>query len=322
MTQTTEQDRRRGPALARQGSGIRALGTAVRRDRLLYLLLVLPVAFFVVFHYVPMYGLSLAFRQWVPGGAMFGGRWRGLHYFESFLTDPTFWRAFRNTIMLSALNLLIGFPIPIVFALLLEEVRSLRFKRAVQTVSYLPRFVSLVVVIGLTKEFLSPNNGPVAALFTYLGWEPVHFLAEPGWFRPIYIGTEIWQWTGWQAIIYVAALANVNVELYESAALDGAGRFKQALHVSLPQMMPAIVIILVLRIGHILAVGFEKVLLLDNPLIRESSEIIQTYVFRMGILGGHFSFSTAVGFFDAVVGLLMVITANWFARRFSETSLW
>ena len=206
---------------------------------------------------------------------MFGGRWRGLHYFESFLTDPTFWRAFRNTILLSALNLVVGFPIPIVFALLLEEVRSLRFKRAVQTISYLPRFVSLVVVIGLTKEFLSPNNGPVAALFTYLGWEPVHFLAEPGWFRPIYIGTEIWQWTGWQAIIYIAALANVNVELYESAALDGAGRFKQALHVkALPQMMPAIVIILVLRIGHILAVGFEKVLLLDNPLVRESSEII------------------------------------------------
>ena len=316
MTHTTARDRRRGLGLLQRGGQIHALGSAVRRDRLLYLLLVLPVAFFVVFHYVPMYGLSLAFRQWVPGGAMYGARWRGLHYFESFLTDPTFWRAFRNTIMLS------GFPIPIVFALLLEEVHSLRFKRTVQTVSYLPRFVSLVVVIGLTKEFLSPNNGPVAVLFTYLGWEPVHFLAEPGWFRPIYIGTEIWQWTGWQAIIYIAALANVNVELYESAALDGASRFKQALHVSLPQMMPAIVIILVLRIGHILAIGFEKVLLLDNPLIRESSEIIQTYVFRMGILGGHFSFSTAVGFFDAVVGLLMVVTANWFARRFSETSLW
>ena len=315
MTHTTARDRRRGLGLLQRGGQIHALGSAVRRDRLLYLLLVLPVAFFVVFHYVPMYGLSLAFRQWVPGGAMYGARWRGLHYFESFLTDPTFWRAFRNTIMLSALNLVVGFPIPIVFALLLEEVHSLRFKRTVQTVSYLPRFVSLV-------EFLSPNNGPVAVLFTYLGWEPVHFLAEPGWFRPIYIGTEIWQWTGWQAIIYIAALANVNVELYESAALDGASRFKQALHVSLPQMMPAIVIILVLRIGHILAIGFEKVLLLDNPLIRESSEIIQTYVFRMGILGGHFSFSTAVGFFDAVVGLLMVVTANWFARRFSETSLW
>lgn len=298
------------------------MGTALRRDGLLYLLLVLPIAFFVVFHYLPIYGLSLAFKQWVPGGTMFGGRWRGLYYFSSFLTDPIFWRAFRNTISLSFLNLIFGFPLPIIFALLLEEVHNVRFKRTVQTVSYLPRFVSLVVVIGLAKDFLSPTNGFVAMVFAYLGLEPVHFLAEPGWFRPIYIGTEIWQWTGWQAIIYIAALANVDVELYESSALDGASRFQQALHVSLPQMMPAITIILLLRVGHILAVGFEKVLLLDNPLIRDASDIIQTYVFRMGILGGHFSFSTAVGLFDAVIGLLLILTANWFARKFAETSLW
>ena len=295
---------------------------SVRKDIFLYALLLLPITFFVVFKYVPMLGIMLAFRQWSPGGPIYGSKFRGLYYFEAFLTDPTFWRAFKNNIVLSLLNLLIGFPFPIVFALLLEEVHNVPFKKTVQTVSYLPRFISVVVVVGLIHEFLSPSQGILNILIANFGIEPIHFLALPQWFRPIYISSEIWQWMGWHAIIYIAALANVDISLYENAAVEGAGRFKQVIHISIHQIMPAIVITLILRIGHILSIGFEKILLLENPLVRDKSEVIATYVFRLGILGGHYSFATAIGFFGSLFGLLLIFTTNWLARKYSETSLW
>jgi putative aldouronate transport system permease protein len=288
----------------------------------LYMLLTLPILYFVIFKYIPIIGNIVAIRSYIPGKSMFGEKWVGLKYFEMFIKDPTFWGIFWNTITLGITTLVTCFPIPIIFALLLNEIRNVRYKKFVQTVSYLPHFISVLVIVGMMSEFLSPTSGLVNTVIKNMGCEPIHFMIRPEWFRPIYISTEVWQGMGWSAIIYIAALSNIDIQLYEAAEIDGASRIRKILSITIPGISSTIVITFIITIGQIMNVGFEKVLLLMNGGNQTAADVISTYVYRMGIVNNNYSFSAAVGLFEAVAGLLFIITANYVAGKFSDTSLW
>ncbi|UOE43459.1 ABC transporter permease [Agromyces larvae] len=295
--------------------------TALKRDWRLYSLLVLPLVFLLVFRYLPMAGNIIAFRRFRPGGNIFGDEWVGFHYFEMFINDPTFWRVFTNTIVLGALCLVIIFPLPIVLALMLNELRSARFKRIAQSISYLPHFMSIVIVAGLVLQLVS-TRGTINQIVETFGGTPVDFIQKPEWFRPIFVGSEIWQTVGWGTILYLAALTTIDPQLYEAARIDGANRWKQTWHVTLPGIAPTIVVLLILNIGSFLSVSFEKVLLLQNPLVYSTGDVIATYLYRVGIGSGSFSYATAIGLFEAVIGLVLVMTANAISRRVTGASLW
>ena len=296
---------------------------ALRRDWQLYSLAVLPLLFFLVFRYLPMIGNVIAFRRFQPGGSMFGEDWVGLRYVRMFLSDPTFWQVFRNTLWLGGLTLVFCFPIPIpiVLALLLNEVRRRSLKRFVQSVSYLPHFLSIVIVAGLTLQMLA-TDGPVNHALGLLGHDEIRFIQEPEWFRTIYVGSEIWQTAGWGTILYLAALTTIDEDLYEAARIDGAGRLRQIWHVTLPGIRPTMITLLILNIGTFMAVGFEKVLLLYNPLTYPTADVISTYVYRAGVESNSFSYAAAIGLFEAVIGLFLITTANTLSRRTVGTSLW
>ncbi|MCY9662288.1 ABC transporter permease subunit [Paenibacillus chondroitinus] len=287
-----------------------------------YILLILPLAYFLIFRYGPIAGNVLAFRKYVPGGPVYGTEWVGLRYFKLFMNDPNFWIAFKNTLVLSILNLAITFPLPILFALLINEIVSPRVKKFIQTVSYFPNFVSIVVVVGMIKELLSPTTGWVNQLLIHFGMDPIFFVNEPGWFRTIYITSDIWQYMGWNAIIYCAVLASVDSQLYEAAELDGASRLKQTIHVTIPQMLPTISVVFILSLGSILSIGFEKALLLYTPSNSATSDIIDTFVFRMGLENSNYSYATAVGMFGGLIGLFLVSGANYMSRKISGISLY
>ncbi len=294
----------------------------LKKYGLLYCLIILPIVYLVLFKYVPMYGIVLAFRQHYPGRAIFGEHWVGLKYFKMFLTDNTFWKVFKNTLLLSIFNLIISFPIPIIFALMLNEIKSKNSKKFIQTVSYLPRFFSTVVVVGIIKSLLSPSTGIVNEVIQFFTGDKILFLSEPGWFRTIYIFSDVWQFMGWNAILYIAALSGIDNQQYEAAMIDGANRWKQTIHITIPGIMPTIIICFTLAVGNMLMIGFEKVLLLYSPIIYSTADILQTFVFRMGIDQGHFSYSTAVGLFQSLISLVLLWTTNWFARKYTDYSLW
>jgi putative aldouronate transport system permease protein len=294
----------------------------IARDWQLYSLLLLPVLYYIIFKYGPMVGNIIAFRKYVPGGPWLGTKWVGLKYFKMFITDKAFWNVFRNTIVISVSSLIFSFPIPIIFALLLNEIRSVMFKRTVQTISYLPHFLSIVVVAGIVIDLLSPSVGFINKIVVFFTGHTVQFMQEPGCFVPIYVISGIWQETGWNAILYLAALTNINTELYEAAEIDGAGRWKQTIHVTIPGIMPTIAILFILNLGNLLNVGFEKVLLLYNPAIYDTADVISTYLYRIAFTTNSFSYATAIGLFESVIGLVLIITANKFTRKFAETSLW
>lgn len=294
---------------------------ALRRDWRLYSLAVLPLLFFAIFRYLPMIGNVIAFRKFEPGGSVLGEEWVGLRYVRLFLTDPTFWHVFGNTLILGSLTLLFCFPLPIVLALLINEVRHRRLKRLVQSVSYLPHFLSMVVVAGLVIELLSAD-GPVNQVLRAAGDDPIAFLQQPEWFRTIYVSSEIWQTVGWGTILHLAALTTIDDQLYEAARIDGAGRWRQIWHVALPGIRPTAVTLLILNIGTFMAVGFEKVLLLYNPLTFPTADVISTYLYRMGVVSNSFSYATAIGLFEALIGLTLVLSANLISRRTVGTSLW
>ncbi|HIZ34840.1 MAG TPA: ABC transporter permease subunit [Candidatus Ruania gallistercoris] len=295
--------------------------TTLRRDWRLYSFLVLPVAFLLVFKYVPMLGNIIAFRRFRPGGSIFGDEWVGLHYVQMFINDPTFWRVFTNTLILGALTLVIVFPLPIILALLLNEVRVRTFKRIVQTISYLPHFMSIVIVAGIVLE-LTSLTGSINQLIETLGGDAISFMQQPDWFRQIYVGSEIWQTVGWGTILYLAALTTIDDQLYEAARIDGAGRWRQTWHVTIPGIRPTMIVLLILNIGSFMAVGFEKILLLYNPLLYPTADVIATYLYRVGIASGSYSYSTAIGLFEALIGLTLVLAANALSRRLSGNSLW
>lgn len=294
----------------------------VKKEWKLYTFLILPILYYVIFKYVPVIGNVIAFRRYKGGPNILGQDWVGFRYFEQFLKDSNFWNAFWNTLRLSIGYLLVRFPATLIFALLINEVRKKWWKKTVQTISYLPHFISLVVVCGMIKEVLS-LNGPINALISSLGFEKIAFMSEPGWFDFVYIVSGIWQALGWGTILYLTAMTNINTELYEAAAIDGAGKFKQAVNVTIPGILPTIMTLLIMDIGNIITAGnMQKILLLYNPMTQSRADIIDTLVYRMGIAGGNFSYAAAVGLFSALIGLVLVSSANYFSKKFTETSLW
>ena len=284
-------------------------------------MLALPVAYYIIFRYVPMFGNILAFRRYVPGKSIFGTKWT-MVYFERFLKDPGFWKAFRNTLVLSLTNLAINFPIPIIFAIALNELRWSRFKKIAQTVSYIPRFVSTVVVIAILNEFLSPSSGFVNMLLKDMGFESIYFMNEAEWFRPVYIFSEAWQFTGWNAIIFLAAITGINQDLYEAAELDGASRLQRIWYVTIPSIMPTIMVMLILNVGSILAVGFEKILLMYTPANSGVSDILDTLVYRTGLRNANYSYATAIGLFTGVVGLILVSLSNHISKKLTGEGIY
>jgi putative aldouronate transport system permease protein len=282
----------------------------------LYVMMALPLLYFLLFKYVPMFGNVLAFRRYRPGMGPFGTEWVGLTYFRRFWSDPAFWRAFRNTLVLSLINLVVNFPIPIIFAILLNEVRIIPFKRMVQTVSYMPRFISTVVVIAILGELLSPSSGIFNILRQQLfGKAPIYFINEEKYFRIIYVLIDTWQYTGWTAIIYLAAITGISPDLYEAATIDGASRTQQIFYVTIPSIMPTIMVMLILNIGRLLSLGFEKVLLLYTPDNSMVSDIIDTLVYRTGLANQNYSYATAIGLFSGIIGIILVSSSNALSRR-------
>ncbi|WP_442935365.1 ABC transporter permease [Nesterenkonia sp. PF2B19] len=294
---------------------------ALRKDWRLYSLLVLPVVFLLIFRYLPMAGNVIAFRRFRPGSSIFGDEWVGFHYIEMFIHDPTFWRVFWNTVILGGLTLAVCFPLPIVLALMFNELRSTVFKRVAQSISYLPHFMSIVIVAGIVLQ-LTSLNGTLNQVLGVFGVERIAFMQQPEWFRAIYVSSEVWQTVGWGTILYLAALTTIDPQLYEAARIDGANRWKQMWHVTIPGIMPTMVVLLILNVGTFMAVGFEKVLLLYNPLIYETADIIATYVYRVGITSSNFSYATAIGLFEAIIGLILILSANGIARKLGGNSLW
>ncbi|MDP4181020.1 MAG: ABC transporter permease subunit [Bacillota bacterium] len=284
--------------------------------------MVLPVVlYYIIFHYVPMLGIVIAFQDFTPGKGIFGSNFVGIKNFIDFFSDPSFIRVLKNTAVISISTLVIGFPAPIILALLLNELKNKYFARTIQTITYMPHFISLVVICGMIREF-TLDTGVINQILGFFGWEPVTMLNKPELFTPIYVLSSIWQEIGWGSIIYLAALAGVDQEQYEAARLDGAGRLKQIFHVTLPAIMPTIIILLILNIGKAFSIGYEKIILLYNPGIYETSDVISTLVFRKGLEELNWSFSAAVGLFNSVINFALLITANWISRKTNETSLW
>ena len=309
-------------SLPKNTSWWKTLKKNVVRDRYLLLLVLLPVLYFIIFHYVPMYGLQIAFKRYSPGRGIWGSPWVGLKWFEQFFGSCFAGQLVRNVLLLNIYSLLWGFPLPILFALLLNEVKNGIFKRVVQTISYMPHFISVVVVVGMVFSFLSVNGGIVNVMLEHLGIEPINFMSEPKWFRTIYIASGVWQSFGWGSIIYLAALSGIDTEQYEAARIDGANRIQQIVHITIPGILPTVIILLILQCGRMMSVGYEKIILMYNTATYEVADVISTYVYRNGILGGEFSFSTAVDLFNNVCNCLLLVTINWISRKVSDISLW
>lgn len=287
----------------------------------LYLFLLPALIYFIVFHYVPMYGVLIAFKDFVATKGIIGSPWVGFKHFERFFDSYQFWSLIKNTLGLSVTQLVVGFPLPIFLALMLNQMRSEKSKRFVQTVVYAPHFISVVVLAGMIYVFFS-NNGLINNMILMFGGDPISFMAKPEWFKPLYIASGVWQETGWAAIIYLAALAGVSPELHEAAIMDGANKWQRIFHVDIPAIMPTAVILLILSVGSIMNIGFEKAYLLQTPMNQPSAEIIPTYVYKMGLQQAQYSFAAAVGLFNAVINLILLVAVNKFAKRLSGTGLW
>ncbi|MDR1600355.1 MAG: ABC transporter permease subunit [Oscillospiraceae bacterium] len=286
-----------------------------------YLMILPTLVFYIVWCYGPMHGIVIAFNNFSPRKGFWGSEWAGLKWFREYFRSPFAFRTVRNTLMINVLNLLIGFPAPILFALMLNEVRGVLYKRVVQTVTYIPHFISLVVLCGLLIDFVG-TEGVVTTVLGWFGMPKTNLLANAKYFRSVYLASDIWQHLGWNSIIYLSALAGISVELYEAAIIDGAGKLRQMWHVTLPGITPTITILLILQIGQMMSVGYEKIILLYNALIYETADVISTYVYRVGIENADFSRSTAVSLFNSLINFSLVVIANRVSGMVSETSLW
>nr|WP_200961696.1 ABC transporter permease subunit [Paenibacillus sp. Soil724D2] len=296
----------------------------LKKHRALYLLMLPGILYYIIFKYVPMYGVIIAFQDYSIGKGILGSKFVGLkHFIEFFYVNPDSWKLIRNTVMLNVYDLLFHFPAPIILAILFHELKNKTFKRIVQSISYMPHFLSTVVIAGILVTFLSPQTGIINFILVKMfGMEPILFLGLPNWFRTIYVSSEVWQKIGWGTILYLAAIAGIDPTLYEAAKMDGANRYQQMRHITFVGMVPVMIILFVLTLGHFMETGFQKILLLYNSMNYETSDVINTFVYRRGILDADFSFATAVGLFQSVIGLILVIAANRIARKHSETSLW
>ncbi|MFB9276436.1 ABC transporter permease [Cohnella cellulosilytica] len=290
-------------------------------NKYLYAMMIPVVAYYLVFQYTPMYGVLIAFKNYVPAKGILGSPWVGFDHFQAFFDSYYFLRVLSNTIIISVYSLLFEFPAPILLALLINEVRSQRYKKFVQTVTYMPYFISMIVIAGLIRDF-TDSGGVINTLYSYFGGDGTSMLQHAGLFRPIYILSEIWQKIGWESIIYLAALMGIDQDQYEAARIDGAGRLKQIWYVTLPGILPTIVILFILRVGNLLNVGFEKIILLYNPITYETADVISSFVYRKGLLEFNWSYSTAVGVFNSVINLTLLVLANWLSRKITKNSLW
>ena len=291
------------------------------RDSGLYVLLAPAIIYALVFLYRPMVGVLIAFEDYKPTKGIFGSNWVGLKWFIKFLSNYNFTTIFFNTLILSLYSLLASFPIPILFALLLNQMRFRRVKKLVQTVSYMPHFISVVVLVGMMNVFLSPSNGLINIIIKLMGGQAVYFMGEAGLFRHVYVWTGVWQDMGRTSIIYIAALTSIEQDQHEAAMVDGASKFQRTLYIDLPGIMPTAVIMLILNLGRVMSIGFEKAYLMQNPLNLDTSEIISTYVYKVGLLQAQFSLSTAVGLFNSLISLVLVLIVNFAAGKLGDTSL-
>lgn len=291
------------------------------QHKYIYLIALPVIVYFFIFKYIPMYGAIIAFKNFSPGKGIIGSEWVGLTNFTNFFSSIYFFRVVRNTLLINLYGLIIGFPAPIILALMINEVINIKFKRVVQTVTYMPYFVSTVVVAGIILDFVS-LNGIVNDILVLIGKERTTLMMNSDYFRTIYIFSDIWQGIGFGSIIYLASIAGIDQELYEASKIDGANKFRQVLHITLPGIAPTIVIMLILRIGGMMNLGFEKIILLYNPSIYETADVISSFVYRRGLLEFNFSYSTAVGLFNSVINCILLISANKISRKLQETSLW
>ncbi len=293
------------------------------KHKTLYFLMFPGIAFYIIFKYIPMYGVLIAFQDYRVTRGVWNSDWVGLkHFIKFFYNTPGSWKLIRNTLLLNVYEIIFHFPAPIILALLLNELKSMLFKRVVQTISYMPHFLSTVVIVGMVVNFLSPQTGIINHFLAAFGFERIMFMGLPEWFRTIYISSEIWQKLGWGTILYLAAIAGIDPTLYEAAKMDGANRFQQMRHITFVGMVPVIVILFVLNLGNMMEIGYQKIILMYNPLVYETADVINTFVYRRGILSADFSFATAVGLFQSSIGFILVVLANRAARKYTETSLW
>jgi putative aldouronate transport system permease protein len=294
----------------------------IKKNWQLYLIILPSLIYLAIFKYAPMIGVQIAFKNYIVTKGMWGSDWVGFKYFIEFFNLPIFWKIIKNTLVISMLALLIGFPAPIILALALNELRNGIFKKTVQLITFAPYFISTVIMVSIILLFLSPQLGFVHLLVKVFGFPEINIMSMPEYFKAVYVLSDVWQFTGYAAVIYIAALAGVDPHLYEAARVDGATRFQRMRHIDLPGIMPTAVVLLILNVGQIMNVGFEKVYLMQNNINYSTSEVISTYVYKMGLVGANFSFSAAVGFFNSLINLALLILVNYIARKKSETSLW
>jgi len=292
----------------------------IRKSNPLYLMLLLPILYFLVFHYAPMFGNLMAFENYSIVKGLFHSPWAGTKFFREFLSDPYFWQVVRNTLLMNFYSLIFYFPASILFALLLNELTHVFFKRFIQTVTYVPHFLSTVVVAGMLVNFLS-TDGLINEMVKWFGGEPRTFLSLPQWFRTIFIGSDIWQGLGWNSIIYLAAIATIDPQQYEAATMDGASRLRKIMHITLPGISAVVTIMLLLTLGHALSVGFEKIILLYSGPTYKTADVIQTFIYRRGLIDSDFSFAAAVGIFQSVLAFVLVVSANQFSKKINGNRL-
>jgi len=292
------------------------------RNKYLFIMFIPVILYYLIFHYGPMYGLLLAFKQYNFADGVFGSPWVGLEHFKTMFNGQSFMRVFMNTIIISSYKLVFGFSAPILFAILINEIANKTFKKFAQTLSYLPYFLSWVVLGGIIIQFLSPSIGPIGYIMNYFGLKPINFLANSHWFRFSLVVTSVWKNMGWNSIIYLAALAGINPELYEAAIVDGAGRLRRAIHITLPSLLPVITVMFIMNVGSLIYDDFDQVFNLYNVAVYEVGDVIGTYVYRVGFVNMEYGYATAVGFFKNFIALVLVLSTNLIVKKTNEYSLW
>ena len=298
------------------------LGKNIRKNIGLYIMLAIPLAWYIIFKYIPMYGLQIAFRRFNPTLGITKSPWVGITYFKQFFESYYFKDILWNTVSLSLFTMVIGFPMPIILALLINEIKNTKFKKAIQNITYMPNFLSIVVIVSMLTLFSNRDYGLFNKITGLFGAAPVDFMSKPNYFQPLYVFSNVWQYMGFNAIIYIAALSSVDQELYEAASIDGATRMQKIIHISIPCIMSTIIVLFIMRIGNLMSVGFEKVYLMQNSVTLSASEVISTFIYKNGIQKGQFSYSTAVGMFNSVINFILLISANFISKKSTKTVLW
>ena len=322
MSHTSTRGLPHHPGSTRQKRKKTATWKLMKSNWALYFFLLPTVVYFIIFNYIPMYGIQIAFKNFSASDGIWGSPWVGTYWIEQFISSPMFWNYFLNTLILNLYSLLAGFPAPIILALIINYIASPRFKRVAQTITYMPHFISVVVLVGMMSSFLSPSSGFVNTFLSMFGIEPIYFMGKSELFRHLYVWSGIWQNAGWDSIIYIAALTSVSPDLHEAAIIDGASKLQRIWNIDLPSILPITITLLILNCGGILGVGFEKAYLMQNYLNLNVSEVISTYTYKIGLQLSEFSYSTAIGLFNTLINFIVLVIVNTVARRTSEISLW